>query len=97
MLLLFIDVIIMIVVDGITTLLTVVLASVPLVFALFLADVIAKMADVIAMRRLLADVLAMWLVLLPLLFVCLGRCYSLMTDAIAIFVVRFWQMLLPGG
>ena len=32
-----------------------------------LADVIAKMADVIAMRRLLADVIAMWLVLLPLL------------------------------
>ena len=34
-----------------------------------LADVIAKMADVIAMRRLLADVIAMWLVLMPLLFV----------------------------
>ena len=38
-----------------------------------LADVIAKVADVIAMRRLLADVSAMWLVLLPLLFVCLFR------------------------
>ena len=62
-----------------------------------LADVIAKMVDVIAMRRLLADVIAMWLVLLSLLFVCLGRCYSLMADVIAIFVVMFWQMLLPGG
>ena len=61
-----------------------------------LADVIAKMADVIAIR-LLADVIAMWLVLLPLLFVCLGRYYSLMADVIAIFVVMFWQMLLPGG
>ena len=47
-----------------------------------LADAIAKMADVIAMRGLLADVTAMWLVLLPLLFVCLGRCYSL-ADVIA--------------
>ena len=54
-----------------------------------LADVIAKMADVIAMRRLLADVIAMWLVLLLLLFVCLGRCYSLVADVIAIIVVMF--------
>ena len=54
-----------------------------------LADVIAKMADVIAMRGLLADVIAMWLVLLPLLFVCLGRCYSLVADIIAIIVVMF--------
>ena len=65
----------------------------PLVFALFLADVIAKMADVIVM----------WLVLLPLFyFVCFltdviafvadvvativvmfGRCYCLETDGIA--------------
>ena len=48
-----------------------------------LADVIAKMADVIAMRGLLADVIAMWLVLLPLLFVCLGRCCCLEADRIA--------------
>ena len=54
-----------------------------------LADVIAKMADVIAMRRLLADVIAMWLVLLPLLIVCLGRCYSLMADVITMIVVIF--------
>ena len=52
-----------------------------------LADVVAKMADVIAIRGLLADVIAMWLVLLPLLFVCLGRLYSLMADVIAIVVM----------
>ena len=66
-----------------------------------LADAIVKMADVIAMRGLLADVIAMWLVLLPLLFVCLGRCYSLEADGIAIgsmFLVAilvFVQDLIP--
>ena len=52
-----------------------------------LDDVIAKMADVITMRGLLADVTAMWLVSLPLLFVCFSRCYSLVADVIAIVVV----------
>ena len=54
-----------------------------------LADVIAKMADVIATRRLLTDGIALWLVLLPLLFVCLGRCYSIVADVIAMIVVIF--------
>ena len=84
------DVITIIVVVGITTLLTVALECVPIGVYFVLADVIDKMADVIAMeRRLLADFIAMWLVLLPLLFVCLGRCYSLVTDVIAIIVVMF--------
>ena len=74
---------------GITTLLTVALECVPLVFTLFWLMLLTRMADVIAMRRLLADFIAMWLVLLPLLFVCLGRCYSLVTDVIAIIVVMF--------
>ena len=37
-----------------------------------LADVIARMADVIAILRLLADVIAMWLMLLPLFVYLIG-------------------------
>ena len=48
-----------------------------------LADVIAIKADVLPCFWL-ADVIAMWLVLLPLLLLCyVGRCYSHVAGLIA--------------
>ena len=76
-----------IVVDGITTLVTVALECVPLTFTLFWLMLLPGMADVIAILRLLADVIAMWLMLLPLFVYLIGWCYCLVADVITTIVV----------
>ena len=55
-----------------------------------LADVIARMADVVAILRFWADVIALWLMLLPLFIRFVGWCYCLVVDVTATFSLVGW-------
>ena len=71
-------------------------------YCISLADLIARLADVIAIVLLCGRCLPLWLMLLPFIFVVLGHfwCYvadvvATMADVIAIYILFCWQVLLP--